>query len=365
MDIFPILVNLGYYGDVLLIMESIIVFIGYQFGFTFLRRYVRREKDKKNYMILAWSLLFIAFSTTLFFYIIADFFILDLDVLRPQVVNFGYISIVVGSISFSFYAEREMRSKFFPFTLIILAFFVALIIDLFLNFIDTSVIGYLSEIPIIILIFIYVNKFTAPIRSKWKFNVIGFIIGLIFVLTGFMFCSDIGLSIWIGARLLGDIFVIVGMLLISFLFFGLPSLSEAKWMENFLNSHLYAIHKSGACIYEYDFSGQKEKKEDSDERAQIITGGLTGITQILANMIESNERLEVVEVEDKKLLFTYGKYITVVLIVDEKLKILQAKLNEFMNYIEEFFASSFESWKGEVQQFQILNNTIKEKFGIR
>ncbi|MBD3228607.1 MAG: hypothetical protein GF329_10515 [Candidatus Lokiarchaeota archaeon] len=367
MAIFPILQNLGYYGDALLIMESIIVFLGFQFGFTFLRRYFRAAKGKKNYIILAWSHLFISFSTTLLFYIISDFFIIDVDFLRPQIVNIGYLAIVIGAISFSFYAEREMQSKFFPFTLIILTFLIVLIVDLFLNFIDTSFIALPSEIPIIILIFIYVNKFTAPIRSKWKLNVIGFIIGLIFVLTGFMFSSDIALNIWIGSRLLGDILIIIGMLLISFLFFGLPSLSEAKWIENLLNSHLYVIHKSGACIYEYNFSSDKEreKEENNDERSQIITGGLTGITQILSNMIKSNEKLEIVEVEDKKLFFTYGKYITVVLIVDEKLEILQSKLNKFLNYIEELFSPSFKSWNGEIQQFQILNKTIKQRFGLR
>jgi hypothetical protein len=314
-------------------------------------------------MILAWSLLFISFATTLFFYIIADFFV-DPIILRPLIVNLGYVSIVAGSLFFSFNAEREMKSKYFPFTLVLSIFLGAILLDLFLGFIDTSIIALPSMAPIVILILYYITKFTAPIRNKWKLNVYGFTTGLLLVFFGFMACSDIGVNIWIGARLLGDISLLLGMLFISFFFFGLPSLDEAKWMDNLLNSHLYVIHKSGTCCYEYTFSGV-EKYDELD--SQIITGGLTGITQILSNMIKSNEKLEVVEVEDKQLLFTYGKYITLVLIVNERLKIIQSKLKDFLNYVEDIFASNLESWDSnpEVMQFQILDNTIQQKFGLR
>lgn len=360
--IFPILVNLGYYGDVLLILESIVVFLGYQFGFTFLRRYIRKEKDKKNYMILAWSLLFISFATTLFFYIIADFFV-DPTILRPSFVNFGYFAIVAGSLFFTYNAEREMKSKYFPFTLVLSIFLGALLLDFFLNFINTSFIALPSIIPIIMLVFVYVNKFTSPVRSQWKKNVFGFIIGFVLVFFGFMACSDIGLKIWIGSRLIGDISLLLGLLLVSFFFFGLPSLTEAKWMDIIFNSHLYVIYKS-VCIYEYTFSGI-EKYDELD--SQIITGGLSGISSILSNMIQSNEKLDFVEVEDKQLLFTYGKYITLVLIVDERLEIIQSKLKDFMNYVEDLFASNLESWDSnpEVLQFKILDNTIQQKFGLR
>ncbi|MHA1269398.1 MAG: hypothetical protein ACTSPY_06375 [Candidatus Helarchaeota archaeon] len=342
-------------------MESIVIFFCLQLGIICLRKFKSYKKSNKNYMILAWALLFISFSFTLTIYTITDFFIYDMD-LRSQIILIGYISITLGSLTFAYNAEKEMKSKYHIFTLIILVFFILLIIDIFLNFIDKSLITQPSIIPVFIVLLFYVNKFTAPIRKKWKINVYGFIIGVVISILGFAGSADMILQIWIGFRLIGDLLILIGVSLISFFFLGLPSLAEVEWLSELKNAHLFIMHKSGICIYDYSFKEDVNTELKSEEKSQIIAGGLTGIMQILQNMVQSNENLEIIDYGNRKLLFEYGNHIIMVLLIDEKLKILQSKLQELITIIENEFSDYFKSWSGEILQFSILDKMIKQIF---
>ncbi|MFX1295183.1 MAG: hypothetical protein ACFFD2_10075, partial [Promethearchaeota archaeon] len=94
----------------------------------------------------------------------------------------------------------------------------------------------------------------------------------------------------------------------------------------------------------------------------IISGGLIGISQIISNLIDSKKHLKFVDHGDVKLLFEYGKFLTNVLIVDEKLEILHEKLKKFTKLIEDLYEDNLRSWDGNINHFNLLNSIVEANF---
>ncbi len=202
------------------------------------------------------------------------------------------------------------------------------------------------------------------VKGKWKLNVYGLIIGSAVAIIGFGLTSDIFLSIWLWFRLIGDLCILGGIVMISFFIIGLPSLTELGWVNKILNAHLFIMYKNGICLYDYSFKKDANEELNIDEQSQIITGGISSIIQILQTMIQSDKRLEVVDYKNKKIMFEYGEYIICILIVDVALKILQAKLQELINQFEDYFSDYLKNWSGKLLNFEIVRKMIKQIFKV-
>jgi len=135
----------------------------------------------------------------------------------------------------------------------------------------------------------------------------------------------------------------------------LPPAEEMSWANEIL--HLYVIKDGGIVMNEFSFTG--EEVFDAD----LLAGGMTGIATILKEMIASQEtKLKVIDHEDKKIIFDYGKGFTVVLIGLKDLKILRVKLNLLTQQIENVFWEILEFWQGDLDIFKPINTMIKNIF---
>ena len=93
-----------------------------------------------------------------------------------------------------------------------------------------------------------------------------------------------------------------------------------------------------------------------------MAGGLTSISQITSELIKSKKKLGFVDHGDLKLLFDHGEFVTNVLIVDEKLEILRAKLEKFTEQLEIIYGDNLSRWDGDLDQFKFLNSLVKANF---
>ncbi|MHA1297987.1 MAG: hypothetical protein ACTSO9_00930 [Candidatus Helarchaeota archaeon] len=345
--------------EILLVIESLIFVLEFQFGLIFLRRFLQPRKDK-NYMNLAWAFVLFGFSLSYFIFILADFYNISSDV-RQNLIGIGYIIYISGMIFFSFNAEREIPLKNYNNTKILLVLLILLIFNYILPLIPLLIIAILCWPPFIYLIIKYVNAFTYDIKEKWRKNIYGFYIGVILNILGYGGVSDIITNTFgVGIRLLGDILIFSGMFFVNLFFMSLPALREFDWVDKIRD--LYVMHDSGRCIYEYNFK-EEETHTSSKVYPQLIAGGLTSITQAIAKLLESEEHLEVLDKGDVKLLFEYGKNVINVLIVDEVFETIKIKLKNFTKEIEHLYQDILPTWDGEISHFKLLGSIIQNNFG--
>jgi hypothetical protein len=176
---------------------------------------------------------------------------------------------------------------------------------------------------------------------------LGFIVGLSFTIPMFFPYVDILV-----------IFSIIMICIISFVPFvsmkdSLPPAEEMDWSQKIIA--VYVINNSGIVMVEYAFT---EEKFDSN----LFSGGITGISSILQEMIDSKQKLKIIDHEDKKLLFEYSENFFTVLIVKENLKILRNKLKTLTEDIHKVYHETISEWSGNVEILKPMETLIKNQF---
>ncbi|MBD3227292.1 MAG: hypothetical protein GF329_03815 [Candidatus Lokiarchaeota archaeon] len=176
---------------------------------------------------------------------------------------------------------------------------------------------------------------------------LGFIVGLSFTIPALF--SYIDLLV---------IFAIILICIISLVPFismkdSLPPAEEMDWSSKIIG--VYIINNSGIVMVEFPFT---EEKID----ANLFSGGISGISTILQEMVDSKEKLRVIDHEDKKLLFEYSESFFSVLLAREDLKILRSKLKTLTNEIERIYFEIIGDWNGNLEVLKPIETMIKNQF---
>ncbi|MFX0101325.1 MAG: MFS transporter, partial [Candidatus Hodarchaeota archaeon] len=141
----------------------------------------------------------------------------------------------------------------------------------------------------------------------------------------------------------------------------LPPEEELFWQNEIINIHV--IHKGGVIMSYYSFIFEEGVREGEEERDPLLfSSGITGISTFLQEVVESKERVENIDHQDKKLMFEYGNNFTVVLLTKRILKILRNKLHLLANDIQELLGSVIESWNGDLDSVQPIKSLIVRFF---
>ncbi|TFG24164.1 MAG: MFS transporter [Promethearchaeota archaeon] len=192
---------------------------------------------------------------------------------------------------------------------------------------------------------------------------VGFLVG--YLITTPAFLAQIDLLV---------VMTIIGLSEISMIPFismrdSLPPAEEMEWQKKIL--HIYVIAEGGIVMSDFSFLKWREKKDPLIERKteefdpNLFSGGISGVSTMLKEMIDSQQsKLKVIDHEDKKLLFEYGKGFTSVLISSKDLKILRNKLKTLTEEIQNVFSEQIEHWDGDLDKFLPVKTMIKNRFEI-
>jgi len=192
---------------------------------------------------------------------------------------------------------------------------------------------------------------------------LGFLVGYLITLPVFLAQIDILVII-----------TIMGLTEISMIPFismrdSLPPAEEMEWQKEIL--HIYVIFEGGIIMSDYSFVKWREKKNPLIEKKteefnpHLFSGGISGVSTILKEMIDSKQsKLKVIDHEDKKLLFEYGKGFTSILISSKDLKILRNKLKTLTEDIQNVFWETIENWHGDLDVFKPVKTMIRNRFEI-
>ncbi|NVM54769.1 MAG: hypothetical protein HWN66_13790, partial [Candidatus Helarchaeota archaeon] len=213
--------------------------------------------------------------------------------------------------------------------------------------------------PLVVVLLMYITKLMKQIK-EYKLKIYGFFIGFFAFGLGYAGSIDMMVeSFGYFSRFLGDIFMLLGISLISFVFVQLPSLKEVDWAKKL--ERIVLMHKSGTCICDYNFL-DVSSKVDSDQVSQYMAGSLIGISQMITELIQGKKQLEVMDHQDKQIIFSYGESLIAALIVDEYYEIYRKKLTKFIDALEVIYQPFLEDWEGNLLQVKPIEKLIKRIF---
>ncbi len=150
--------------------------------------------------------------------------------------------------------------------------------------------------------------------------------------------------------------VTISMLGVGLIFLRFETFTEFGWREKL--KELFIIAPNGVTLFHSSFI-TKEKSQDHD----LISSGLTGVEGILGEMMESKQKLKVVDHQDVKIIFEYGEFTTMALITYENLRIYYPKLISLSTQFENLFQEVLAHWDGQTEVFRPANRLVEEIFG--
>ncbi|NVM30367.1 MAG: hypothetical protein HWN65_16090 [Candidatus Helarchaeota archaeon] len=151
--------------------------------------------------------------------------------------------------------------------------------------------------------------------------------------------------------------LLVSGLVLGYIFVSFETFTELDWPKKLKD--LFIIYKSGVNLFHFSFI-----REEHSPNPQLISAGLSGIKAFISRMMRSEENLKIVDHENLKLIFEYGKYATSVLVVSENLHIYHLKLANLMNQFENLFQDILPDWIGEIEQFLPTKHLVKQVFEL-
>jgi MFS family permease len=165
-----------------------------------------------------------------------------------------------------------------------------------------------------------------------------------------------------------DLLVIVAILIVSELSLipfvlmkeSLPPSEELEWRNDLI--HLFVISSGGVVMSDYSFLDHS--KSGTMDSADLLAGGISGITVILKEMVGSDHQLKSIDHEDKKILFeyAYGNQFMVALLAKKNLNILRTKLKKLTAQIQAVFWETIARWDGNLEILTPIKTLIRKYF---
>lgn len=265
----------------------------------------------------------------------------------------------LGLIGFIFFSEKMVGKTKYFFTIFSIGcciygiFFTVTVSDLRLFTYFTNPIN----VTIIFVCFLYtlVVKTKGKIRQKMALTFMTFLVFAFF----FVLSTNLGRAISPlpdeATLLIGNVGLIItlniqGLILLSF-----ETFTEFGWKERL--KELYIIAPNGVTLFHHSFVSKLESLTPD-----LISSGLIGIKGILAEIMESRQKLKIVDHQDVKIIFAYGQYTTMALIAYENLNIYQSKLAALSSQFEDLFQDVLANWAGEVEVFLPTKRLVEKTF---
>ncbi|MHA1377849.1 MAG: MFS transporter [Candidatus Helarchaeota archaeon] len=196
------------------------------------------------------------------------------------------------------------------------------------------------------------KKMSRFVGYGWSSVALGGSLG--FIVANFMTLP--ALNEYIDTMILMVILLISEFSLVPFAFMkeSLPPSEEMNWPHEII--HLYIMNEGGIVLVDYSF--QQTEELDAD----LFSGGISGVCTLLQEMTKSNQRLKIIDHEDKKIMFEYGEQFTVALLASKNLGILRTKLISLTNEIQSVFWETIANWDGNIEVFAPINTMIRNYF---
>jgi len=347
----------------LIILYCELTFVSIYIGLVFLFKTKHiKESGIELSPFLGLTFFFLFYGVSQIFFVYRSYVDLEIPhVFVSQILGLGgYLTGFTGIIALVFFSEKVLGKTKYIITIITTG---AVLYGLLfiprredLQFYSGILIPTSMLIVGISFFYTFIYKTKGEVRKK-------LIIGLVFLagfLVSYLVSLDIGEFIF---RLpyqsleiisvIGSIITLIGL---GIVFLSFETFTEIGWQEKI--KELFIIAPNGATLFHYSFI----KTTDSQD-PDLITSGLTGIKELLGEMVQSKQNLKIVDHQDVKIIFEYGTYSTLALITFENLRIYHSKLALLIKEFENLYQDILSNWSGELKVFHPSIHLIEEIFG--
>lgn len=356
-----------------LILEWIFLVFCFELGLYFLIKYKEQPVQSKNSQDIGFCSLFCGISLMRFFFLIGDYYTSDMITspfliwsngsVRNLYLLFGYLSINIGFLLFTFFMEKNkkflFKKYFFTF-----CFLIQIFVFLFLMLIDLFSISYLSIalLPLFILfLIIYGNDFGKQVKKQSKRTNEGFKMGLsiFLMLSGHIFTIDFVFYYFgISTRLIGVIMQIIGIGLIFKTFRNIGPLFEFNWQDKI--EKIYILNKAGINLYSRSFVEEIVPIDD-----HFITGALSSVNIMLNELLNTKEnKISIIKKKNKIVTTFTSENVIGVLVSTEELEFFKHNLKRIVLKVELLYKNLLINWKGDITKFSAIKDIIIDIFSM-
>ncbi|MHA1403711.1 MAG: hypothetical protein ACTSSI_08100, partial [Candidatus Helarchaeota archaeon] len=350
MVVYPIT---GPFQEILISLELIIMAVFLEIAVFFFVKYINnRRKGVPSIIELDWGILFLCFGIGYIWFLFGDYTTLP----RPFFITLAYISITLGGLLFSLQLESTRTlNTHYGFTAFVSVTLIFIIITaIFIPSLE-QIFASLSIIPAYLLLAVYFFKIAKKIWTRYKIEAIGLLCGIFLTFAGYASTSDMIVNlVGLQARILGDIVMLGGMILIAFFLNGIPSLSEIGWEDKLM--YIIITTHSGILLYSKNFHPR------GGIDTAIFAGALTMLTELIQKTTRSDEALKIISKKNYVFMLEKGEKILGILVVKQELEILKYFLKELVVKFESFFQKNLQDWSGNIEIFRPTNYIIEEVF---
>ncbi len=334
-------------------MEVVIIFIYLEFSIYFLIKYeINKKRGIPTSIELNWVMIFLSFSFAWIFYLFADYYYINQNML----LILGYLSISIGGSIFSYRIESNkiINSKYI-FTIFALSVPGILFLTFLINPSLLQSIAALLVIPAYVILLLYFSKIIKRIWTSYKKGSIGLFLSIFFWLIGFALTSDFALDLAgnLLIRVIGNSLMMIGIAFLGYFLNIIPSFDEIGWREK-IKYVIIILTKAGKTLYNENFMENKEVSEN------LIGGYISVIKSFIEESMKENSKIQSISKETETLLIEQGNLVTAAFIVDQELKIFKYNLKKLIYRFEELFNDILKDWNGDIQFFSSTKNLMKE-----
>jgi len=324
-------------NPILFSLYSIEIFLDFELALLLLFR----GKPRATRHIAMLGLAYVFFGITRIFLVFWDFE--DIHHTTESYYIIGAFFAFLAMSVFMFASEFLIAKTKHAFTICFLAVAVTC---LFLPFQVVRLVYYIFAPLLICFTIVFLCLLMSLTSGSVRKNFFVVFVGLCLYGAGYAFSAELLKPIF-PAKVFPSLLILAGLAFTGMGFMNIPSFQEIHWDDSLLHVFVFHINTS-ACIF--DESLIKVGK-DSEISADLFSSGVSGIINIIKEMVQSEKKLKVLDHEDKKIILEYGEYITVALVTVRDLKILHEKLPQYISRIEGESRARFEHWNGEITQF--------------
>ena len=349
-----------------LIIRVILATIGFNITLIFLLKIKNAQKTGIEISpFLGSGLMFFCFGITHVFWTYYEYNIYEYGLIIEtaemlMLYKGAVLAAFCGLIGIAFLCEKMFGKTKYIFTILSVISAVYAVVFLFtLN--ELRIFTFIT-MPIIAVFITFILIHTIIVKTKGEIRkkmVYAFLCLLGFYLL-YLIDTEIGYSLLPFPReVVSMISMISALFIVVFwaqIFLSFETFSEFGWEKKL--KELFIIAPNGATLFHYSFV-KKTKTQSTD----LISAGLTGVKDILAEMIQSKQALKTVDHQDVKILFEYGNYSTIALVVYEDFRIYRSKLTTLSTQFEQLFQDVLSHWTGDIEIFLPSKQLIEDVFG--
>lgn len=276
---------------------------------------------------------------------------------------FGYSSINIGFILFTFFMEKNKKfliKKYF-FTYCFLIQLIIFISTVLVNLFSIFYLSFLLLPLFILFLIIYANDFDKQVKKQSSNSNDGLKMGLsiLFLLSGHVLTLDfIFYNFGIISRISGISLQLIGIGLIFKAFRNLVPFFELNWQDKI--ESIYILNRGGINLYSKSFL---EERRGIDEH--FISGALSSVNIMLNELMNTKEnKITIYKKKNKIVTIFTSEHVIGVLISSEELEFFKHNLKQLVLKIEILYKNLLIDWKGDRSKFHAIKDIIVDIFSI-